>query len=446
VANKAQRLLRSRRVKLQDIVADGLLEPGATLRLHLRGEEAATATVTERGWIRLADGREFAAPSPAASAAVGGASFDGWHLWRRADGDTLDHLRQQLLDQAAEDPDHADDHPGLVAALSADGRAWLKDVRELAEDEEPTTIRVSDLLRMWGQERRTASAVAHIEGDLADRGLRAEQDFRSLPIDAEISIGRIGPPTEPDGEPVRTRPPPPTGLTLGAVLPRGQELCTVHQDDRLETAITKMQLNGFSQLPVMSGRTLKGAVTWESIALARHTRPDAGLREAMVQPQSRRGDTHLLDVIRDISSEGFVVVEDATGRPMGVVTPADVAAAYDAFATPFSLIGDLDRLLRNVIDESMDWQDVLAVLDPSGERKLTSIDQFTFGDYLRAFENEALWQQLGWSVDRSVFREQLEAIRAIRNDVMHFNPDPPPEGTVDMLRRTQDLVRYLVGH
>ena len=135
-------------------------------------------------------------------------------------------------------------------------------MRDLTEEEEPTTIRVSDLLRMWGQERRTASAVAHIEGDLADRGLRAEQDFRSLPIDAEISIGRVGPRTEADGEPVRTRPPPPTGLTLGGVLPRGQVLCTVHQDDRLDTAITKMQLNGFSQLPVMSGRTLKGAVTW----------------------------------------------------------------------------------------------------------------------------------------------------------------------------------------
>ena len=446
MANKAQRLLRGRRVKLQDIVADGLLDPGSTLRLHLRGEEAATATVTERGWIRLEDGREFAAPSPAASAAVGGASFDGWHLWRTESGQTLDHLRQQLLDQAADDPDHGDDNPGFVAALSADGRAWLKNVRDLTEEEEPTTIRVSDLLRMWGQERRTASAVAHIEGDLADRGLRAEQDFRSLPIDAEISIGRVGPRTEADGEPVRTRPPPPTGLTLGGVLPRGQVLCTVHQDDRLDTAITKMQLNGFSQLPVMSGRTLKGAVTWRSIALARHTRPDARLRDALVQPLSRREDTHLLDVIRDISNEGFMVVEDVSGRPIGVVTPADVAAAYDAFATPFSLIGDLDRLLRSVIDESMDWQDVLAVLDPSGERKLRSIDQFSFGDYLRAFENEGLWQQLGWSVDRSVFREQLEAIRTIRNDVMHFNPDPPPEGTVEMLRRTQDLVRYLVGH
>ena len=84
------------------------------------------------------------------------------------------------------------------------------------------------------------------------------------------------------------------------------------------------------------------------------------------RPQSRREDTHLLDVIRDISNEGFMVVEDVSGRPIGVVTPADVAAAYDTFATPFSLIGDLDRLLRSVIDESMDWQDVLAVLDPVG--------------------------------------------------------------------------------
>jgi CBS domain-containing protein len=444
VAKRAHRLLRGRRVKLQDVVDEGLLAPGSTLHLSLRGE-ALTGTVTDRGWIRLDDGRAFAAPAPAASAAVGGGSFDGWNDWRTDAGESLDHLRQQLLDRVADAPDPGDDPPGIVAALSADGRSWLKNVRDLSDDAEPTTIRVSDLLHMWGQERRTATAIARIEGDLADRGLRALQDFGSVPIDGEISISRADQAGgDDDGEHPR-RPPPQTGLTLGAVLPRGQVLCTVQQDDTIATAVTKMQLNGFSQLPVMSGRTLKGAVTWESIALALRTRPEARLRDARVQTQSRHEGTHLLDVIREISTEGFVVVEDIAGRPLGVVTPSDVADAYDAFATPFSLIGDLDRLLRSVIDESMDWQDVLAVLDPSGARELGSIDQFSFGDYLRAFENEGLWRQLGWSIDRSVFRQQLEVIRTIRNDVMHFNPDPPPEGTVEMLRRTYDLVRYLVG-
>jgi hypothetical protein len=219
----------------------------------------------------------------------------------------------------------------------------------------------------------------------------------------------------------------------------------VHQDESLDAAITKMRLNGFSQLPVMSGRKLKGAVTWESVALAIQTRADVRLRDAMVQPLSRRDDTHLLDVIEDISAEGFMVVEDMRGCPVGVVTPADVAVAYDAFATPFSLIGDLDRQLRGVIDESMDWSDVLDVLDPTGDRKLVSLDQLSFGDYIRAFENEGLWRQLGWSVDRSVLRERLEEIRGIRNDIMHFNPDPPPDGTVEMLRRMHDLIGYLVG-
>jgi CBS domain-containing protein len=421
-------------VKLQDIVEEGLLEPGSTLHLDAGGE-SLTGTVTERGWIRLDDGQEFAAPSPAASAAAGGRSFDGWQDWRTEAGTSLDDLRQQLLDRAADDPGHAGDHPRFVAALSADGRAWLKQVRELAEDE-PTTIKVSDLLHMWGQERRTASAVAHIEGDLADRGLRTDQDVLSVPIDAEIRIGAAA---------TRPRRFPPTGLTLGAVLPPGQTLRTVHQDETLGAAITLMHLHGFAQLPVMSGRKLKGAVTWESMALALHTKPNARLRDAFVPAHSRPEHTHLLDVLQDLSNDGFVLVEDVTGTPAGIVTPFDVAVAYDAFATPFSLIGDLDRQLRAAIDESMDWDDVLTVLDPDGRRGLENLDQFSFGDYLRVFENEGLWRQLGWRIDRGVFRERLEEVRSVRNDVMHFNPDPPPDGTVEMLRRMHELIRYLQG-
>jgi hypothetical protein len=43
---------------------------------------------------------------------------------------------------------------------------------------------------------------------------------------------------------------------------------------------------------------------------------------------------------------------------------------------------------------------------------------------------------LGLKIDRVVIREQLEQVRKIRNDVMHFDPEGITHDRIDILRRT----------
>ncbi|MEV4251560.1 hypothetical protein AB0J52_00165 [Spirillospora sp. NPDC049652] len=67
--------------KLLPLIKAGSLKAGATLTWHRpRKNEIHYATVTDNGCIRLADGRLFTDPSPAA-VALAGHQNNGWNVW-----------------------------------------------------------------------------------------------------------------------------------------------------------------------------------------------------------------------------------------------------------------------------------------------------------------------------------------------------------------------------
>jgi len=67
------------------------------------------------------------------------------------------------------------------------------------------------------------------------------------------------------------------------------------------------------------------------------------------------------------------------------------------------------------------------------------------GDYQRVLENRERWQKLGWPLDRVTFIKRLDELRIIRNNVMHFNPEPVPPSAVNKLRSILRLLRDYGG-
>jgi hypothetical protein len=51
-----------------------------------------------------------------------------------------------------------------------------------------------------------------------------------------------------------------------------------------------------------------------------------------------------------------------------------------------------------------------------------------------------MWEKLGWPLDRATVVKRLDELRGIRNDVMHFNPDPLPQDAVEKLRNALKLL------
>ncbi|MFC7535013.1 hypothetical protein [Actinoplanes sp. GCM10030250] len=446
-SKRSMYLLGGRRVQIRDLLDAGLLNPGAKLRFRRRRVGVTHhAEITVTGRVRLIpDGQEFPTPSRAAMVAAGMRAVDGWLAWVVVElGRPLDALRQDLLDRAvataADDP--------REEPLDVRVHERLREARKRADGNHPEEFSVRELLKLWGAKDR-GDQISRIEADLANHGLVTSPSFRKVTLDATVRliVGSSGAEEPPAAAPGRApavtddeeSAEDPVGLTVGNLRSALGGLTSVAPNASFDEAVTKMLLNDFSQLAVLNGpRNLRGAITWRSIAHARHAAADAKLTDA-IEPDvvAVRYDKELIDVLPDLQRTGFVFVRDLENVVAGIVTTADVVQAYGEMAMPFFQIGELDRSLRRVIARNLGLDQVVALC----RRPVRSFDELSMGDYQRVLGDAQTWTDLGWPLDRSTFIERLDEIRNIRNDVMHFKPDPPPVGTIDRLRKLNSLLR-----
>jgi CBS domain-containing protein len=431
----------------------GLLKAGERVRFSRpRMGQDFTAEVSEAGRLRLEDGLEYRSPSRAAMVAANMRAVDGWHAWiLESTGYSLDALRQDLLDRtvatSGNQAGESDDETGSVARV----HEWLREVRSRAEGESPERISVRELLSRWGAEDR-GDEIARIEADLANHGLATRPNFRGVTLDSTVSLITSAQEAEQeteeaveaavvshdDADEVEDRY---IGLMVGNLPSALSGVVAVSPTASLDEALTKMLLNDYSQLAVMSGKhSLRGAVTWQSIVQARQLNPQAALTDATVGARDVTYRTDLFEVLDDLRERGFIFVRDETNAVAGIVTVGDVAGRYGEMANPFILIGDLDRLLRRAITRTVSIDEVIATCDPRGAR-ISSHGDMSMGDYQRVLEHPPLWNKLGLPLDRAVFVARLAEIRKVRNNVMHFNPDPLPVNTVAYLRSINALLR-----
>ncbi|WP_217711485.1 CBS domain-containing protein [Actinomadura sp. NAK00032] len=453
--SRSEYLLDGRRVTIPDLIKRGLIEAGTRLRFdRVRLNETHYAEISADGQIVLQNGQIFRSPSRAAVVAAGVSAIDGWHAWVvDSSNRSLDSLRQKLLDEVAAESPAAQpvdgDESGATTIPALQRRhEFLKDARARADSGDPVEITVRDLLALWGAAARGYRISQHIEADLANHGLATVPGFRKVTVDATVKLEGV--PEEATDEAAGAE----SALTeaddseeAGMVLTVGNlpsalgGVVAVKPEATFEEAITLMLLNDYSQVAVMSGpRKLCGAVTWKSIAQARHASPAASFADAIIEAQVARYDTELIDILQTLEAAEFVFVRDDKDLISGIVTTTDVVRAYGELATPFFLIGELDQALRRVVAKTYSIEDVIKLCDPDSTRRMTSYDDLSMGDYQRVLENPGMWEQLGWPLDRPTLGKRLNELREIRNDVMHFNPDPLPLDAVGKLRNALKLL------
>lgn len=469
--DKSRYLLDGRRVLLTDLIEGGLLHPGAALRFsrHQKGI-VHRCSVSRDGGLRLYDGRVFRSPSRAAAVAAGLRAVDGWHAWVVEDsGVSLDALRQRLLSSAARAQGA---HSGQTPESSAAQNRFnlLQVARQEADDLTPRAVQVRQLLAWWGAKSRGTRVTHRIEADLANHGLVTSPNFRKVTMDTVVRLETApaadetavaeepsSSPSREVGEGVGEGTPDvfggeatdeddaeerDGGVTVGNLASALTGITSVPPDATFEQAITLMLLNDYSQLAVLSGgRTLRGAITWKSIAQARHANPAAAFRDAIVPAREVPYDKELIDCLRDLEEDDFLVVRDETKMLSGIITTADVVNAYGELATPFLLIGELDRALRYAISRTFSLDEVRGVCVSTASRIIDSFDDLSIGDYQQVLANPQLWSKLGWPLDRSALIARLDELRDFRNDVMHFNPDPAPPDIVGKLRNCIQMIR-----
>jgi hypothetical protein len=208
-------------------------------------------------------------------------------------------------------------------------------------------------------------------------------------------------------------------------------------------AYTKMRLYDYSQLPVMHSehRGLKAAVTWKSIAEAVLTYSEPTLTHASVAHTPVSFAEDLLKVVPRIAEHDFVFVNNDHNETTGIVTASDVNKLFAERTGVFLLIGEVDQRLRDALRRAFTEDEILEACNRTRPTPLKLVQKLDMGDYHQLLSATGMWEKMGWKLDRPTFTRTLDDIRELRNDVMHFNPDPIDPARSATLRGLVDILR-----
>jgi CBS domain-containing protein len=226
---------------------------------------------------------------------------------------------------------------------------------------------------------------------------------------------------------------------------------SVRPDDPLQTAVTRMQMDAFSQLPVMTTPyAVKGVISWESIAaqLVKGHAPTGLVREFMVDEWIEVKPTDaLLGVISKVRDSDYVFVRAADRQICGIVTAYDLHAEFRELAEHFLLLDEIENHVRGLIRDRFTLAELKEIRRGNGpERPIKRIADLDFGDYIWLLSKPERWARLNLpAVDRDLIIERLEHIRAIRNRVMHFDPRGLDDEDIPLLRGFADYLREKLG-
>lgn len=225
---------------------------------------------------------------------------------------------------------------------------------------------------------------------------------------------------------------------VGRLQSANTEPVTVTPDCTLSEAVTLMLRHDFSQLPVMQGnRDVKGIISWSSIGakLALNESKFEKVREYMRPHHEVQSTDSLFRVISHIVEHSYVLVRGEDKKITGIVTTSDLSLQFQQLSEPFLLLSEIENHVRLVIDGKFTAEELASVKDSSDpNRVIESVADLTLGEYIRLLENPANWSKVGLAVDRKIFIQELDKVRIIRNDVMHFDPDGITEEDHRLLR------------
>lgn len=324
---------------------------------------------------------------------------------------------------------------------------------DVSEGKEPSTT-VRELLRWFKARRRRTGVVKRIQTKLEDAGIVTSPDFTKVWIDAEITFKKtpavetVAPAAE-DAEAASTDAAKDANFLISMLKAANCGVISVNPQDTVEKAITLMLAHDFSQLAVMSNeRTLNGAISWKTIGKRlSHENNLVEVKDAMETAVAIDDTEALFKATKLIIDHEYVFVRSSTDRKVtGIVTATDLSEQFQFLSEPFLLMGQIENQIRNLLNGKFTIEilrEACSDTDPDRKERIQSVADLTFGEYLRIIQKPDNWEQLGLRVDRSVFCAEMDMVREIRNDVMHFDPDGIDEEQYDQLRRFSRLMDEL---
>lgn len=325
----------------------------------------------------------------------------------------------------------------------------------LKAGKEAPTITTRSLLWEFGAQRRSYYNVLRVRSALKKYGLITRPDFESAYIDSNLKLVLANKPsTQPQAEkksdaedlpasagdaPVSDDP----TYRISKLAAANQAVVSVKPDATIEHVVTVMMERDFSQVPVMTNeRDVKGVISWRAIGSRLSlVEKKAFARDYMEPAYEVRQSDSMFDLIQNIVQRDYVLVRGDDMKITGIITGSDLSVQFQQISEPFLLLSEIENLLRMIIEGRFNKEELQACKDEGDQnRKIETVADLTFGEYIRLLENESRWKTFNVAIDRIAFCKGLDDVRRIRNDVMHFDPDGvAPED----LERLRDYTKFL---
>jgi predicted transcriptional regulator len=326
-------------------------------------------------------------------------------------------------------------------------------VKQVQETNNPVKITPKQILTQLQVRRRGWRVVEAVSQLLEKYELSCEPDFGTAWAYGEVEIKpkpRVHAKTKKSEGIEEFDPTPRISMLRAANLTQikenneGPGLISVTRETKLSTAITIMMNYKFSQLPILSGRTVEGLISWRSIghalALGRTCETVMDCKEDVLVLDD---STPLFEAANQILEKEVVLIKSkARGEIIcGIITATDLGKQFITLAEPFLIIEQIENHLRKLLSGKFTKEQISKAIDPNDAGKdVNRLEDLNFGAYIRIVEKEENFNKLGLKIDRKMFIQQLNEVREIRNDVMHFDPDWVDNRELDLLRQTANFL------
>ena len=331
-------------------------------------------------------------------------------------------------------------------------------------------------LTWYDARRRGPNIVSRIRKDLQDHGLETVPDFESSWIDGEINFRLVGSDenisdhvTFSDSTESNIIHAVIENVSAEEIIPRAaswtnleatyrvsklraanQAVVSVKPDSTLQEITTVMMSRRFSQVPVMSNeRDVKGVVSWSSIGarLSCAGKSDSmTARDFMDNANEIRSNGSLFEAIPIIIERDYVLVRGSDQKISGIITASDLSLQFQEMTEPFLLLHEIENTIRNIVGPRFDLADLIAATSGMRDnRTIQNVVDLTFGEYIRLLEKPENWAKLNVGLDRVLFCRDLDKVREIRNDVLHFDPDGIAGDDLRLLREFGQFLRQIDG-
>ncbi len=315
-------------------------------------------------------------------------------------------------------------------------------VKEIQENSKEFKITARDFLGYFYCEKRTKGNKGRIDAFLESHNLETEPNYMNVWIDGELTLKhKAKAKSKSNSDPIQRI----------SILPSANKPpVTITRDAKLSDAITIMMMHNYSQLPVLSNpRSVAGFITWETIGYGiTNGRSSTEVKDYLdTNVTILELDTPLLEAIKTVINKEIVLVQKKDKTLTGIVTIADISSQFLVLTEPFLLLEQIENLIRLLLDEKFLVEDIKSFCDQESlENKIEFIDDMTFGQYIRLIEKPTNWEKLNLKIERAPFVKQLDLIREIRNDIMHFDPEgitsDQKQALVNMAKFLTELIKY----